>query len=174
MTLAVSLSRQAREAWIPWLSQRPWSAYLTLTAEGRTHPEALHKRWCWYRNQISTELYGRPQTRKRNPIEYVAGIERHKSWNPHSHILFRLPGVDMADPAQFSLATWQKRMSETGGYAWLEAPEDQEAVTAYVTKYVIKDGELILSDNLSPAFDPNPPLPLATPQHGARARPRAP
>ncbi len=147
-----------RESWAEWLSQRPWDLFLTLTSEHRTHPEALHKRFCWYRNQMSDELYGRSVTRRCNPIEFVNGIERHKSGFPHSHALLRLPNVDLAERSQFSLADWQQRMSKTGGWAWLSRPRDQADVTSYVTKYVTKDGELVLSDNLSPAVDPLPSL----------------
>lgn len=162
-----------RPAWTAWLSQRPWDLYLTLTEDGRSHPEKLHKRWLYCRTQISTSLYGRAQTRRRNPIEYVAGIERHKSWNPHSHILIRTPDVDLADQEQFSLAHWQKFISATGGWCWLERPSSSADVTAYVTKYVTKDGELILSENLSPSFDPNPPLGLSRGSTAPSARFRA-
>ena len=139
-----------RQAWTEFLSRRPWDLFLTLTPEDWTHPEALHKRWRYCRNLMSLDLYGRPRTRKRNPIEYVAGMERHKSGNPHSHILIRLPEVDLADRDRFSLAHWQARISGTGGWCWLSRPRDQADVTSYVTKYVTKDGELILSDNLQP------------------------
>jgi hypothetical protein len=150
-----------RPAWTDWLAQRPWDLFLTLTSERRTHPESLHKRFRWYANQMSDELYGRARTRRANPIEYVNGIERHKSGWPHSHALLRLPDVDLSDRTQFSLAEWQERMSATGGWCWLSRPRDQADVTSYVTKYVTKEGELILSDNLSPAVNPNPALALA-------------
>lgn len=87
------------------------------------------------------------------------GIERHKSGWPHSHALLRVPGVDLSDREQLSLADWQARISATGGWSWLTRPRDQVDVTSYVTKYVT-GGDLVLSDNLSPAFDPTPPLRL--------------
>jgi hypothetical protein len=147
-----------RDAWSGWLALRPWDLFLTLTSDHRTHPEALHKRFRWYVHKISDELYGRSVTRRGCPIEYVNGIERHKTGWPHSHALLRLPDVDLADRAQFSLAEWQRFMTETGGWCWLSRPRSQGDVTSYVTKYVVKDGELVLSDNLSPAIDPNPQL----------------
>lgn len=163
MTLAVRLDVRAQEAWAPWLAQRPWDLFLTLTSERRTHPEALHKRLRYCVHKMSDELYGRRQTRRGTPIEYVNGIERHKSGWPHSHALLRVPGVDLADVSQLSLAHWQKFISDTGGWCWLSRPRDQADVTSYVTKYVTKDGELILSPNLSPAHAPNPQLALARP-----------
>lgn len=145
-------------SWSEWLSQRPWDLFLTLTSEHRTHPESLHKRFRFCVNRISDELYGRQQTRRGNPIEYVNGIERHKSGWPHSHGLLRLPGVDLSERRQFSLADWQKSISDTGGWCWLTRPRDQADVVSYTCKYVVKDGELVLSDNLSPVFDRAPPL----------------
>lgn len=156
---AVALRPSLRDAWSDWLASRPWDLFLTLTSERRTHPESLHKRFRWYVHQISDDLYGRARTRRGTPIEYVNGIERHKSGWPHSHALLRLPDVDLGDRGQFSLEHWQRHMSSTGGYAWLSRPRSQDDTTRYVTKYVTKDGELVLSPNLSPVFDPNPPLP---------------
>lgn len=147
-----------RDAWSEWLSHRPWDLFLTLTSERRTHPEALHKRFRYCVHNISDHLYGRSVTRKGTPIEHVSGIERHKSGWPHSHHLIRVPGVDLADGSQLSLAYWQKWIADTGGHCWLARPRSQGDVVSYVTKYVVKDGELVLSPNLSPVFDPNPPL----------------
>jgi hypothetical protein len=140
---------------------RPWDLFLTLTSEKRTHPEALHKRFRYCVHKMSDELYGRARTRRYLPIEYVNGIERHKSGWPHSHALIRTPEVDLADPEQLSLEHWQKFITDTGGWCWLTRPRDQAGVVAYVTKYVTKDGELVLSPNLSPAVDPTPALALA-------------
>jgi hypothetical protein len=147
-----------RDVWAQWLSARPWDLFLTLTSDHKTHPEALHKRFRYCVNNICDELYGRATRRKGNPIEYVAGIERHKSGWPHSHALLRMPGVDLADRYQFSLAHWQEWISGTGGWAWLSVPRAQTDVVSYVTKYVLKEGDLILSDNLSPSVDRTPRL----------------
>lgn len=156
----VVVSPTLRGAWSEWLSQRPWDLFLTLTSDHRTHPEALHKRFLYCVHQMSDELYGRSVTRRGTPIEYVNGIERHKSGWPHSHALLRFPGVDLADPLQLNLAAWKKRIDETGGFSWPSRPRQQGDVVSYVTKYVTKDGELVLSDNLSPAVDLRPALDL--------------
>jgi hypothetical protein len=149
---------EVREAWTQWLGARPWDLFLTLTSDHRTHPEALAKRFRYVTHRIADEVYGRAATRRFNPIESVNGIERHKSGWPHSHALLRLPDVDLGDRAQFDLGKWQERITDTGGWCWLARPRSQGDVVSYVTKYVTKDGELILSDNLSPEENPHPPL----------------
>jgi hypothetical protein len=151
-----------QEAWTGYLAQRPWDLFLTLTSESRTHPEALHKRFRYVVHEMAREIYGRPATRRCCPIEYVNGIERHKSGWPHSHALLRCPDVDLAQRQQFSLAYWQKFICDTGGWCWLERPLAQVDVVRYVTKYVVKDGDLELSPNLSPAVDPTPALRFAS------------
>jgi hypothetical protein len=147
-----------RDTWSGWLASRPWDLFVTLTSSKRTHPEALHKRFRHCLHLVSDDLYGRAVTRRGTPIEYVTGMERHRSGWPHSHHLVRMPGVDISDPAQFSLEHWQKRLSETGGWVWLSVPRSQGDVVGYVTKYVTKEGDLVLSDNLSPCEDPYPSL----------------
>lgn len=155
------LSRaQAREEWTRWLAQRPWDLFLTLTSEHRSHPEAMHKRFRYVVHKVSDDVYGRAVTRRASPIEWVNGIERHKSGWPHSHALLRLPDVDLSNPRVFSLAHWQEWICGTGGWCWLSRPLSSEDVTGYVTKYVVKEGDLVFSRNLSPGVNPNPPLKL--------------
>lgn len=156
----VAVPSTLRGAWSEWLSRRPWDLFVTLTSDHRTHPEALHKRLRYCLHLMSNELYGRARTRRGCPIEYVNAIERHKSGWPHSHALVRFPDVDLADPLQLSLATWQKRVAETGGFCRLDRPRVQADVVSYCTKYVVKGGDLVLSDNLSPTVDPRPSLDL--------------
>jgi hypothetical protein len=160
MTQALTLQPTLRDAWGSWLGARPWDLFLTLTSDGRTHPEALHKRFRYCVHKISDKLYGREVTRQGTPIEYVNGIERHKSGWPHSHAVLRFPGIDMSDARQFSLAYWQPWISETGGWAWLSVPRDQGEVVGYCCKYVTKDGELVLSESLSPQVERRPQLPF--------------
>ena len=140
-----------RDVWAEWLGHRPWDLFLTLTSEKKTHPEALHKRFRYCTHKIADHLYGRHWERRgmAGP-EYVCGIERHRSGWPHSHAVLRLPSVDLADENQFNLAWWQKWICETGGFCHLTRPRAQGDVVSYCTKYVLKDGDLILSDNLNP------------------------
>lgn len=159
---AFALNRAAqRDAWTDWLGSRPWDLFLTLTSDHKTHPEALHKRFRYCVHKVSAELYGRAETRRGCPIEYVNGIERHKSGWPHSHALLRFPRIDLADPSQLNLVAWRERITATGGFCWLSRPRSQADTVSYVTKYVTKDGDLVLSPNLSPVIDRTPALLVA-------------
>ena len=140
-----------RAAYAEWLGHRPWDLMATFTSEKRTHPEALHKRIRYCLHKASDHLYGKHwQRRGVTGPEYVIGMERHKSGWPHSHSLVRLPEVDLTDAGQFNLAYWQKWFTETSGFVRLDRPRSQGDVVGYCTKYVLKDGDLILSGNLNP------------------------
>lgn len=139
-----------RDAWGEWLGHRPWDLALTLTSERRTHPEALLKRFRYCTHKIADHVYGKRWERRGTGPEYVVGMERHKTGWPHSHGVIRLANVDLADPLQFDLKHWQKWITETGGFCHLSRPRNQEDVVGYCTKYVLKEGDLTLSDNLNP------------------------
>ena len=139
-----------RDAWAEWLGHRPWDLFVTLTSARRTHPEALHKRFRYCTHVMGDHLYGKHWERKGLGVEYVFGMERHKTGWPHGHAVLRMPNVDLGDRGHFSLEYWQKWITETGGYCYLERPQSQGDVLAYTTKYVLKEGDLVLSDNLNP------------------------
>lgn len=140
-----------RPAYADWLGHRPWDLFLTLTSEKRTHPEALHKRFRYCVHKIADTVYGKHWQRRgeRGP-EYVLGMERHRSGWPHSHALIRLPNVHLDDRGHFSLEYWQRFISDTGGFCHLTRPRAQQDVVSYTVKYVLKEGDLILSGNLNP------------------------
>lgn len=139
-----------RAAYAEWLGHRPWDLFLTLTSEKRTHPEAMHKRFRYCIHKIADSLYGRHWDRRQEGPEYVLGMERHRSGWPHSHALIRLPNVQLEDRGHFSLEFWQRWISETGGFCHLTRPRAQSDVVSYTAKYVLKEGDLLLSANLNP------------------------
>ena len=148
--LATAPAGAVRDAWTEWLSAAPWDLFLTLTDGGYPHPETMLKRCRYLCAKVNDSLYGKHWRRRGVGIEYVTGIERQQRGSCHTHSLLRLPNHDVRDREQFSLKTWQKFATSLGGFAWLEIPRDTADITAYVTKYVLKDGELELSPNLNP------------------------
>jgi hypothetical protein len=77
----------------------------------------------------------------------------------------RFPGTDIRGQegrAIFDLGYWQRWMTDTGGFAWLQIPRSEQAVVQYVTKYVVKDGELELSPQVEFARTAGQQLQLVT------------
>jgi len=138
--------------------------FVTLTSEKQTHPEAMLKRFRYCMNKASDHVYGPRWDRRGTGLQWVTGLERTKQGWPHSHAVVRFPGVSIAGAdgaAIFNLGYWQKWMTNTGGFAWLQIPRSGQAVVNYVTKYVVKDGELELSHGLDFARTPGQQFDLA-------------
>ena len=152
-----------RESWGAWIGAQPWDLFVTLTSEKQTHPEAMLKRFRYCMHKASDHVYGRRWERRGQGLQWVTGLERTKQGWPHSHAVVRFPGVDIRGQdgrAIFDLGYWQRWMTDTGGYAWLELPRSEAAVVQYVTKYVVKDGELELSPTVEFAQVPGHQLQL--------------
>jgi len=165
-----------REAYGEWIGRQPWDLFVTLTSEKQTHPEAMLKRFRYCMNKASDHVYGRHWDKRGTGLQWVTGLERTKQGWPHSHAVVRFPGVSIAGQegrAIFDLGYWQKRMTNTGGFAWLQIPRSGQAVVNYVTKYVVKDGELELSTGLDFARTPGQQLHLQT-ERGNAGRSAAP
>ena len=113
----------------------------------------MYKRFRYFENSVNRRLYGNNFKRRGQGIETICGLERQTRGSVHCHSLIRLPDHDVKDPLQFSWRYWQKFATELGGWARLDIPKSNADVVAYVTKYVVKDGDLIIGDN----FDPGKP-----------------
>lgn len=150
---AFELNRASQAAYSTWLSSEKWDVFLTLTDPGLSHPEHMYKRWRYFENSVNRRLYGNHWKRRAQGIETVVGLERQTRGSVHAHGLIRLPDHDVKDPLQFSWRYWQKFASDLGGWAKLDIPRSSEDTVNYVTKYVCKEGDLILGDN----FNPNAP-----------------
>jgi hypothetical protein len=80
-------------------------------------------------------------------VDYVAGIERHKSGDPHAHCLVYTGqvGEEGRDDIRALHAGW----FSLGGFCKFEPPRDNMAVSEYAAKYVCKPGcELLFSPKL--------------------------
>lgn len=150
-----------RGTWGAWIGGQPWDLFVTLTSEKQTHPEAMLKRFRYCMNKASDHVYGRSRDANATRAQWVVGLERTKQGWPHSHAVVRFPGTDIRGQEGrnvFDLGYWQKWMTNTGGFAWLELPRSEQAVVQYVTKYVVKDGELELSRTVDFAQAPGTQL----------------
>lgn len=144
MVERASVAPTLRSAWGDWIAAQSWDLFVTLTADHRTHPEAMLKRFRYLMNISSDHCYGKNWARRDKGLQWLVGLERTKQGWPHAHAVVRFPGFDLATPdgkAIFDLRYWQQVYSEDG-FAWLSIPRSEKAVVQYVTKYVVKDGEL--------------------------------
>lgn len=146
----IRLQHAAKAAWSEWLSAEPWDLFVTLTDPGQSHPEHMYKRTRYLVNQMNRSLYGRNYWKRGQGIETVIGLERQERGSVHSHSLLRFPDHDIRDPAQISLRYWQKFATELGGWARLDRPKNSADVVAYVTKYVVKGGDLVIGETFNP------------------------
>jgi hypothetical protein len=124
----------------------------------------MFKRFRYCMNKASDHVYGPRWSTRGTGLQWVAGLERTKQGWPHSHAVVKFPGVSIAGPdgrSIFDLGYWQKWMTNTGGFSWLQIPRSSQAVVQYVTKYVVKDGELELSRGLDFARTPGHQFDLA-------------
>ena len=158
-------SQEIAAVWSTWLSQLMFHLLLTVTSAKVTHPEAMQKRVAFIINTMNRHYYGRRWYRRPGQaISSVIAIERHKSGNPHAHALLRFPDEL---PFAFPREWWQNVASETGGFCKLEIPRAQGDVIDYCCKYVVKGGELVLSENFQP-LSAQGKLFEARPVHGSR------
>jgi hypothetical protein len=143
---------ELRDAWVTFLSPVPFQWFATLTFETNVHPEEAFKKWRRFTNDLNREIYGRHWTKRPNAgVHWVVAVERQKRGVVHLHAM-------LGDHRNLDLLarrlTWMDRWHAIAGYARIESIKSDEAAIRYVTKYVIKDGEIEFSPNLGRSVQP--------------------
>lgn len=143
---ARSQTSRLREAWADMLSVFQFQWFATLTFERNIHPEAAIKRWRFFTNQLNRSLYGRRwQKKEHGGIYWILGIERQQRGVIHFHALMGAQ-TDLNKIAR--RLSWMDYWHELAGLARIEAIRSNRAALRYVTKYVVKDGDIEFSRNL--------------------------
>ena len=142
-----------RDAWADFLSPIEFQWFATLTFEANVHPEAALKRYRRFTNNLNRTLYGRRWMKKpQDGIHWIVAVERQKRGVVHLHAL-------LGDPHDLNASTrrlyWMDHWNEMAGFARIEAIRSSDAVLRYVTKYVVKDGDIEFSRNLGDARRPS-------------------
>jgi hypothetical protein len=146
---ATPVDRQAlRNDWIAFLGRWEWEWFCTFTFRDLVHPEAADKRFRVLISQANRVLYGVRWAHYGRGLRWVRALEYQKRDVIHYHAL--LAGVQ-----DLRRLTWMDRWHELAGYARIEPIESTAAVSRYVSKYVVKGGEIDLGGPLVP-----PELPL--------------
>jgi hypothetical protein len=118
---------------------------VTFTFKDSIHPEAADKAFRVWINKLNMHLHGR-KWRDRPPegVRWIRALEWQKRGVLHYHVL--VSGVRGAIASDWS-DCWHIELGM--GFARIDPlNNDQEAVKAYVSKYVCKGGELDFSQNI--------------------------
>jgi hypothetical protein len=141
---ATPVDRDAlRDAWIALLGRWEWEWFCTFTFRDLVHPEAADKRFRVLLSQANRVLYGVRWHKHGEGIRWVRALEYQKRDVIHYHAL--LAGVQ-----DLRRLTWMDRWYDMAGIARIEPITTPDAVVRYVSKYVVKGGEIELSPNLVP------------------------
>jgi hypothetical protein len=138
--------KELKKSYGEFLARYPWQWFCTFTFEYPPHPESATKKFRLFVNRLNRELYGCRAQKHGRSVFWVPALEYHKTGVIHFHALM----ADVVDlNTQFSRLKAMKMWEEIGGYARIYPIDEKlEAVTSYVSKYVIKGGEISFSENL--------------------------
>lgn len=141
------------DAYAELIKRQSWHWFLTLTfkpekcgPQAGMHPEAADKAFRLLISSINRSIYG-PRWHKKphGGITWARGQEFHKSGRIHFHALASAPNCDLNLLAR--RMDWVDWWWNHFGIARIERPSSQDDVCAYVSKYVVKDGEVDFSAN---------------------------
>jgi hypothetical protein len=136
-----------RDAWIVFLGRWQWEWFCTFTFREIVHPEAADKRFRVLISQANRVLYGHRWHQHGAGLRWVRALEYQKRDVIHYHAL--LAGVQ-----DLRRLFWMDRWHELAGYARIEPIASADAVHRYVSKYVVKGGEIDLGGPLMPTTLP--------------------
>lgn len=145
---AMPVDREAlRDAWIALLGRWEWEWFCTFTFRDLVHPEAADKRFRVLVSQANRVLFGHHWHKHGAGLRWVRALEYQKRDVIHYHAL-------MAGVQDLRRLTWMDRWNELAGFARIEPIDSAAAVARYVSKYVVKGGEIDLGGPLVPAVLP--------------------
>ena len=139
--------QELAESWAEFLARFEWQWYCTLTFREEVHPEQadkIFKRWI---RQINQKVYSRSYYKHPGRgIKWVRAQEDQKRGVLHYHAL-------LADDKDLNVQLLRKDQEAIwnglAGFATIyPITYSLQAVTSYVSKYVTKEGEIVLSDTL--------------------------
>ena len=143
-----------QEAWIDLLSRYHWDLFGSLTFRDETHPESAHKRFRLFLSMLNRKLYGPRWWKHGQGVSYCVAMERQQRGVLHFHVLLADPELtNLLKGSWFKLdGRWANELNEmwnqVAGFARIEPIKVCELVQRYVSKYVVKGGEIDLGGPL--------------------------
>jgi len=137
------------EAWQRFLAQYPMQWFCTFTFQDQVHPERALKLFRLFIKRLNVTAYGRHYERKgQTGVYWVLAWEYQKRGVLHFHALIGDVEDLNAKARRFSMMRVWEGFGPPAGFARIETIESQEAVRKYVTKYIVKGGQIDLSTSL--------------------------
>lgn len=133
-------------AWLEFLGRYHFDWFATFTFRFDTHPEAAYKRFRYWVHVFNQELHGRRYAKHGLGMHWCNALEYQRRGVVHFHAML---GDTQSLENQTYKRVWKAFWYELAGFCDIGRIEDQVNVTAYVSKYVVKGGELELSANLA-------------------------
>lgn len=152
-------STDLRGAWIDLLGRWPWDLFGNHTFREDVHPEAAFKAFRLFISMLNRKLYG-PRWHKRGKgIRWVCAMERQARGVVHFHSLLASPELVELLKSSWSPdeeGRWQNEVLELwnslAGFARIEPIKNDDLVRGYVSKYVVKGGEIELGGPGMPEY----------------------
>jgi hypothetical protein len=124
------------DAWVEWITGiRLWSTFISLTFKDFIGPEAAIGAWGRLLRVLNKQVVGDHYTRvvKHSYFSYCLGIERQTRGVLHFHVI-----VDRSVDYGLIHRYWES----AAGWAWIKKIDDRAGAVEYLTKYVVKGGEI--------------------------------
>jgi len=139
---------EVRDGWIELLGRYDWQWFVTLTFRGSSvHPEKADKKWRVWLDRLNTSLFGRRWWKKSSGVRWARALEYQRRGVIHFHALVGgVPGDKLGDRLP-AAAMWQ----DIAGFSRVDAIKNLELVKRYVSKYVVKGGEIDVGGDGFPA-----------------------
>lgn len=139
--------RDIQLAYAEFLARYNWQWFCTFTFRDPPHPEAAHKLFRHWVNLINRDIYGCRAQKRKQSVFWALALEYHKSGTIHFHALLGdVEDLNARCSRKYAHSLW----FELAGINRIDPIDDKlQAVTNYVSKYIVKGGEIDLSDNLN-------------------------
>jgi len=135
-----------QQAWPEFIdSYKPYQWYSTHTFKDDKHPEAADKAFFRWIRSVNQDLYGRRYREKGRGVTWVKAIERQKRGVLHFHCLVGSSLLYKLDRKHF-MKLWETdgNMGNkiVNGFARIYEFDTSRGAVSYLSKYVLKDGEI--------------------------------
>jgi hypothetical protein len=140
---------ELQEQWAAFTDRWPWSWFATNTFREETHPEAAGKVWDLFIHKLNREIFGvRYTNRAGEGVIWVRGLEYQRRRVIHFHALIgRVPDfVRRLD--------WVDEWNDLAGFARIFPYDPAKGARFYLSKYVLKGGQIDLGGPLKGVYEP--------------------